>query len=210
MEIHAPHGSVHSWSEIAKQLAIITAGVLIALAFEGVVAWADHRLLVREAVTNLRREIADNSRELETLFVALATEKKNLEHADDLAQMLLDHKKIEGNSLSLNMNGAELSDASRKTAEVTGAFGYMDYADVEKYAAIYGLQEQFNRLQARANENFLSALAGARLLADSAPPDPVQVQQWKAQIGLGGATLFIEEQLGRQLQKRYKAELEAR
>ena len=210
MEIHAPHEPVHSWKELSKQLAIITAGVLIALAFEGVVSWIDHRLLVREAVGNLRREIADNSRELEKLFAELATEQKNLEHADDLAQMLLDHKKIERASLSLSFNGAELSDASRKTAEVTGAFGYMDYADVERYSSIYGLQERFNRLQDRSNENFLSALAGVRLLDDSAPRDPAQVQQWKAQIALGGATLYIEEQMARQLQKRYQAALEAR
>jgi hypothetical protein len=160
MEIRASHETVQSWRELAKQLAIITAGVLIALAFDGVVSWIDHRLLVREAVGNLRREIADNSRELDKLFAELATERKNLEHADDLAQMLLDHKKIEHASLSLNFNGAEL--------------------------------------------------AGVRLLEDSAPPDPVQVQQWKAQIGLGGATLFIEEQMARQLQKRYQAALEGR
>ena len=59
MEIHAPHEPAHSWREVTKQLAIITAGVLIALAFEGVVSWFDHRILVREAVGNLRREIAD-------------------------------------------------------------------------------------------------------------------------------------------------------
>jgi hypothetical protein len=210
MEIHAPHEPIHSWKEVTRQLAIITAGVLIALAFEGIVSWFDHRILVREAVANLRREIADNSRELEALFVGLATEQKNLEHADELAQMLVDRKKIEHASLGLNFRGAELSDASRKTAEVTGAFGYMDYADVEKYAAIYGLQERFKFLQDRANENFMSALAGVRLLTDSAPPDPVQVQQWKAQIGLGRATLFIEEQLARQLQKRYQETLGGR
>jgi hypothetical protein len=28
MEIHASHGTVHSWREMAKQLAIITAGML--------------------------------------------------------------------------------------------------------------------------------------------------------------------------------------
>jgi hypothetical protein len=88
MEVHAAHGPVESWREIAKQLAIITAGVLIALAFEGIVAWVDHWMLVREAVTNLRREMADNSRELDGLVVDLAAEKKNLEHADELAQML--------------------------------------------------------------------------------------------------------------------------
>jgi hypothetical protein len=209
MEIHASHEPIRSWKEVSKQLAIITAGVLIALAFEGVVSWIDHRLLVREAVANLRREIADNSRELEKLFAGLATEQKNLEHADELAQMLIDRKKVERETLNLGLHGAELSDASRKTAEVTGAFGYMDYADVEKYAAVYGLQEQFDRLQERAHENFMSALAGVRLLTDS-QPDPVQVQQWKAQIGVVGTTLFIEEQLAHQLQKRYQAALEAR
>jgi len=206
MEIHAPHGPVHSWKEMTGQLAIITAGVLIALAFEGVVSWIDHRLLVREAVANLRREIADNSRELEKLFVELETEQKNLGHADEVAQMLIDRKKIDNQTLSLNFHGAELRDASRKTAEVTGAFGHMDYADVEKYAAIYGLQERFNHLQDRTNENFMSALAGVRLLTE-AQPDPVQVQQWKAQIGVVGTTLFIEEQLARQLQKRYQEAL---
>jgi len=206
MEIHAPHEPVHSWKEMTGQLAIITAGVLIALAFEGVVSWIDHRLLVREAVANLRREIADNSRELEKLFVELATEQKNLGHADEVAQMLIDRKKIEHETLSLNFHGAELRDASRKTAEVTGAFGHMDYADVEKYAAIYGLQERFNRLQDRTNDNFMSVLAGVRLLTE-AQPDPAQVQQWKAQIAVGGATLFVEEQLARQLQKRYQEAL---
>jgi len=180
--------------------------VLIALALEGVVSWLDHRLLVREAVANLRREIADNSRELEKLFVELETEQKNLGHADEVAQMLIDRKKIDNQTLSLNFHGAELRDASRKTAEVTGAFGHMDYADVEKYAAIYGLQERFNRLQDRTNENFMSALAGVRLLTE-AQPDPAQVQQWKAQIAVGGATLFVEEQLARQLQKRYQEAL---
>ena len=49
MEIHAPHEPVHSWREVIRHLTIITGGVLIALAFEGVVAWADRRILVREA-----------------------------------------------------------------------------------------------------------------------------------------------------------------
>jgi hypothetical protein len=210
MEIHAPHETAHSWREVTRQLAIITAGVLIALAFEGIVSWFDHRILAREAVANIRREIADNARELEGLFVNIAQEKKSLEHAAAIAQMLLDHKKLEHESLNLDFHGAELGDASRKTAEVTGAFGYMDYADVEKYAAVYALQERFHRLQERVSENFINASGGIRTLTDAEKPDTLQLQQWKAQIGVGLATLEWEEDIGRQLQKRYQATLEGR
>ena len=135
MEIHAPHGSAQSWREIFKQLAIITAGVLIALALDGVVCWFDHRKLVREALNNLRqRDRRQRHGRFKELFANIAKESKNLEHADELAQMLLDKKKIEHMSLNLEFHGAEVKDASRTTAEVTGAFGYMDYADVERIA----------------------------------------------------------------------------
>jgi hypothetical protein len=70
MEIHAPHASAQSWREVFKQLAIITAGVLIALALDGVVSWFDHRKLVREALNNLRSEMADNVREVQGFLPA--------------------------------------------------------------------------------------------------------------------------------------------
>jgi len=210
MEIHAPHEPIHSWREVTRQLAIITAGVLIALAFEGVVSWFDHRILVREAVANLRREIADNARELEGLFGNIAQEEKNLAHADEIAQMLLDHKKLEHVSIDLEFHGAELKDASRKTAEVTGAFGYMDYAEVEKYASVYGLQEQFHRAQERMIESFVGAFSGVALLNDPERASAQQVEQWKAHIAVTLATLVVDEQVGRQLQKRYRETLGGR
>src|SRR4249920_4018096 len=124
MEIHPPHGPARSWSDVFGQLTIITAGVLIALLFEGAVAWLEHRKLVREATRNLRSEMAENAREVEALFASIVKQRRNLEHADDLAQMLLEQKKIENEKLDLVFNSAELKDASRTTAEVTGAFGY--------------------------------------------------------------------------------------
>ena len=158
MEIHPPHGPARSWSDVFGQLTIITAGVLIALALDGAVAWLEHRKLVREATTNLRNEMAENVREVEGLFVNIVKERQNLEHADELAQMLLDQKKIENLTLELEFHGAELKDASRTTAEVTGAFGHMEYAEVERFAAVYGLQTAFNRAQERTNESFVTTL----------------------------------------------------
>src|SRR5262245_44219273 len=123
MEAHAPERPVHTLSDLFRQLSIITVGVLIALAFDGMVAWVEHRRLVSEALGNLHSEIAENVRELEGLFANIVKERRNLEHADELAQMLLDQRKIESATLNLEFHGAELKDASRTTAEVTGAFG---------------------------------------------------------------------------------------
>ena len=90
MEIHAPDHPIAGWRDIAKHLAIITAGVLIALAFEGMVAWTDHRMLVREAKTNLVEEIRGNRKELEALFASIEREQAQMERADALAQEVLD------------------------------------------------------------------------------------------------------------------------
>jgi hypothetical protein len=208
MEIHPPHGPARSWSDVFGQLTIITAGVLIALALEGAVAWLEHRKLVREATTNLRNEMAENVREVEGLFINIVKERRNLEHADDLAQMLLDQKKVENEKLELVFHGAELKDASRTTAEVTGAFGYMEYAEAERFAAVYGLQTAFNRAQERTNESFVTTLAGVSLLTSPGKADPGEVRQWKSRIALTLAALTVEEQIGQQLVKRYTQALE--
>jgi hypothetical protein len=210
MEIHTPHEPVQSWPDVMRHLAIITAGVLIALALEGVVAWADHRLLVREAADNLRREITDNAHELEGLFAHIAQERTNLEHADEVAQGLLDRKPLSDATLTIAYNNAELKNAGRTTAEVTGAFGYMAYAEVEKYASIYGLQEQFNRAQDRVGDTVVSAFSSAALLKRPEQADAQQLQQWQGQIRAALGALTIEEQLGQALQKRYRKVMEDR
>ena len=158
MGIHPPHEPARSWRDVFGQLTIITAGVLIALALDGAVAWLEHRKLVREATTNLRNEMAENVREVEGMFVNIVKERQNLEHADELAQMLLDRRKIENLTLNLEFHGAELKDASRTTAEVTGAFGHMEYAEVERFAAVYGLQTAFNHAQDRTSESFVATV----------------------------------------------------
>jgi len=122
--------------------------------------------------------------------------------------MLLDRKKIEHMSLNLEFHGAEVKDASRTTAEVTGAFGYMEYADVERIASVYGLQTAFNRAQERANEHFVTAFAGVSLLANPDQADAERVKQWRSEIVLTLAALTVEEQIGQQLVKRYNEALE--
>src|SRR5437868_10040040 len=125
MEIHTPDHLPETWKETVKHLALIAAGVLIALAFEGVVAWSDHRLLVREAKANLIEEIRNNRKELEGQLANIARERDEFDHADQIGQELLDRGKLDKFDLGLNWHFAELKNAAVTTGQITGAFGYM-------------------------------------------------------------------------------------
>jgi hypothetical protein len=210
MEIHAPDHPPSTWKETGKHLAIITAGVLIALTLEGAVSWVDHRMLVREAVANLNAELRNNKKELDGLFANLKKEQKQLEHADEVAGVLLAHKPISTLELELESHGAELRNAAVTTGQITGAFGFMDYGDVRRYADIYDLQAQFMRLQEREGQHFLDVWGFVRRIASADRPADDAIQRWRAQIDVAFVGVVDREQLGRQLQKRYDETLAGR
>src|ERR1700730_558037 len=204
MEIHAPDHPIAGWKDAAKHLAIITAGVFIALALEGIVSWADHRLLVREATSNLIAELRTNKKELDGLFANVEQERAQLEHADEVAGLLLAHKPLEHITIALVSHGAELKNAAVTTGQITGAFGYMEYSDVRRYADVYDLQAQYCRRQDREGQRFSDVLAFVRRIAAPGAPNAEALERWKSQIDVAFAGLTSREQLGRQLQKRYE------
>lgn len=203
MEIHAPDRPITGWSDAAKHLAIITFGVLIALALEGTVSWADHRMLVREAKANLIAEISINRKELDGLFANIERERKELEAADRVAQVLIAHGELGQMALSLSWNFAELKNAAVTTGEITGAFGYMDYAEVKHFADAYDLQAQFMRSQERQMQEFQTVFAFIRRITPETPPSTASAEDWRGRIGGALAGLTFQEELGRALLKRY-------
>lgn len=204
MEIHAPDHPITGWKDTVKHLAIITAGVLIALALEGIVSWADHRLLVREAKANLMEEIRSNKQELEaSLFASIERRQKELAHADRIAQKVLDRTKLENDNLDLSWNVAELKNAAVTTGQITGAFGYMDYDTVKRFAAVYDLQAQFMRLQERHMQNLQTIIAFTPRLVGPTPPPAPSIEEWRGRLADAIAGLGFQEQYARALAKRY-------
>lgn len=203
MEIHAPDGPITSWRQTVKHLAIITAGVLIALTLEGIVSWFDHRMLVREAVANLTEEIRSNRKELNGMLEGLDKERKQLEHADDIAEALLNHKAQEKFELSLNENSAELKNAAVTTGQITGAFGFMDYGAVSRYASVYDFQAQFMRMQERDGQAFQAVLSFIPRISGSSTPSPASLEDWRGRIYAAMTAVGIRQQTGRQLLARY-------
>jgi hypothetical protein len=209
MEIHAPEHPPASWRETGKHLAIITAGVLIALTLEGLVSWIDHRLLVREAVANLTAELRNNKKELDGLFASLEKQSGQLEHLDEIANELAKGPIAHGEA-RLDLLGVELKNAAVTTGQITGAFGYMEYEQVRRYADVYDLQAGFMRLQEREGQHLSDVLAFVGHIDDSDRQTAEALARWKSQIDVARAGVFLRQQLGRQLQKRYDEILAAR
>jgi hypothetical protein len=205
MEIHAPHGPVVTWKEAAIHLAIVTVGIVIALSFEGLLEWSHHRNLVREAKTNLTTEIRQNQKELDRFMAKLPSMAERFRHGlailNDLPtqrQEAAELFRAGSTSVMYGFDLAELRTASRTTAEITGAFGLMDYRDAEIYAAVYDRQQLFTRTQNQAVDNGTAAFALGQSL-DFGKPSPDELEGLKRQLRLTIGSLSTEEEFARAL-----------
>lgn len=203
MEIHAPEGHVQSFRDVAVHLAIVTAGILIALGLEQTVEWYHHRELAAEARANILSEIRDNRKELESFLAKVPESRRNHLGAVGLIDKYLAHGTSADNQLNLGTGIAEIRDTAWTTAQTVGALNYMPYGEVQKFASAYRLQQQFLRLQDRAVD---AVVAAAAVFAEGQDPGKLS----KADLTLererildSVAQMVAETQLAEGLDKTY-------
>jgi hypothetical protein len=211
VDIHPPH-AIHSWKDFGIQLVTITAGVLIALSLEGVRESIRDRALVREARENIHREISDNKRELDGELQAMPDRTKKIDTALRFANELLKTRHTEIHQVELGLSFPELSTASWQTAERTGALAHMDYAEVQKYAALYTFQSLLTEQHRRALD-MLSAAIGIVTMTMSDDDGPskasaADLERFREQVISLRSLLFVEEQMTHAASERYKKALE--
>jgi hypothetical protein len=209
MDIHAPEHPIRSFKDILVHLAIVTTGIPIALSLEGLLEWNHQRHLVREARENLRSEVKDNRMELANQLAFMPDiQKGHRKILRWLAQSSQVRKNTSQVSFSLTFRRAELSHTSWTTAQVVGALSLMRYSEVKRAADLYELQEEFGRLQSRAEDATISALT----FFETGEGDPtkasdadVEAETRKVKESL--AALAVQHQIGVVLIKRYDAYL---
>jgi hypothetical protein len=158
MDIEPPHGPIETWRDFFVHLVIITLGLLIALALEGIVGYIHERHLVHEANTNITSEMRDNQKEAEDSVKAAAQYQQDMKHLIALMEQMKGGQKLSG-SVNITFEKADLNTASWKTAAATGAIGYMRYRELKRYEDIYGLQGDFELAQARAMDSWANVYA---------------------------------------------------
>jgi len=203
MEIHAPEGHIQSLRDVAIHLAIVTAGILIALGLEQTVEWFHHRELAAEARENILSEMRDNKKELDSYLGRIADARKNHLGSVRVIDDYLAHGKSDSKSLSIGVSIADIRDTSWTTAQTIGALNYMPYAEIKKYASIYGLQQQFARLQDRTMD---SVVASVSMFAENKGPDKLsraELETERAKLLDTVAQITAETQIATALDKAY-------
>jgi len=206
VDIHPPH-AIHSWKDFGLQLLTITAGILIALSLEGIRESLHNRGLVREARDNIRREIADNQKELDGELRGMPTQQQRLDAALTFANEMIGggHSAIQ--TLEINVSNAALRSASWQTADRTGALAHMDYGEVQKYASTYAGQDLYAMIQRRMFDQAASALA-IMSAGDPTKASRGDIEQFRRQVLELRGEVYILEQLGKSLGEGYRKALE--
>lgn len=139
MDVHPPHGGIHSWRDFFVHLIVITLGLLIALGLEGIVEWGHNRHLVHTAEANLTAELQENRKTLAGDLRFLNAAQKQFQ--SDLA-ILSSFKGTNHATGELRFNWTWNGPASAAwdTARNTGAVALMNYDSAERYSSIYSQQ----------------------------------------------------------------------
>lgn len=164
LDVHEPEGEVRGWRGLLTHLFVITLGLLIALALEGGVEWMHHKHVAREARAKLRTEFTDNQATIEQALQAIAGEQKQAEK--NLAAF--DQIKAAGSAEALvfDMHGWLLARSGWDTARETGAFEYMDYEQVDTWAQLVALEDEFMKHEDQLSHDYArGGMVAARLHA---------------------------------------------
>ncbi len=204
MDIHPPMKPVESLKEFGMHLLIVTLGILIALSLEGLLEWRHHRELAEEARTNIMNEIRDNEKGLNDFLKAAPAISKNQTGVLDVLEDVLAHGKSNKKVPPFGSTLAELNNTSWTTAQTVGALGFIPYAEVKEYAGVYQLQDEFLRLQTRAEDAYVSAIA---LFSQNNDPNNLLragLETERDRILNSVTMLTAETQIGEVLDKMYK------
>lgn len=207
MEIHAPEHPILTWKQFLVHIGTVTIGILIALSLEALIERNHQHHLVTEARENIRTELEDNERELANHLNASG---KLREQQLTILRWIGDVQsqgKSSIKALAIGANRADLSNTSWLTAQTVGALALMNYAELKRYAEVYQLQDEFQRLQTRAQDAAVDAMTVFNTAADpeKLPAPTLALEKTRVESSL--TALTVKDQFGSELQKRYAAYL---
>ena len=198
IEVHAPHERINGFRDFLLHLLTITIGLLIALGLEAFATHIEHNHLRDEAEGTLKRELADNRKDVASTMAQIARDKENLVAADKYLKM-----QSPKGSLTLQFNMSTLNNASWSTASATGALSFMDYLRVEQFANAYQRQADFLALQNRTFGDFLNMESHVTYALDLKKPDSPAVEEAKREVALTMGQLQAMQQVGKALDGAY-------
>ena len=203
LDVHPPHEKMHGFKDFLLHLLTITIGLLIALGLEGYAEHWRQRELKKDADTKLRQEIRDNAQEIVLVHNANASEQENLKRIVDFLNARKKNEPYDTHQLRLDFTMGGLKSASWKTAAATGALGFMEYDQVQRYSAVYQLQDKYSTLQDQTIDEFLQLQSYVIFGFDTEKITPVDAGAAERNTRRALAHLTAMDQVGTALSREY-------
>jgi hypothetical protein len=203
LDVHVPHEKIHGMRDFFLHLFTITIGLLIALSLEGCVEWQHHRHLVREAEAALHDEIENNAKQVANIRQQVQNHRTQLDQDLAVLAQMRTHAGVH-DTLSLGFSMQSFDDVSWKTAQTTGAFAYMPYADAREFSDIYSAQDELYKAQQQVVEDVMRAAAPVVTLPKDVQPGPSGIDEMTTRIGMVEMRLSLVDSLINSLQKSYQ------
>ena len=183
LDVHAPHGRSEGFRDFLIHLLTITIGLLIALGLEGCVEWQHHRSLVREAEEGMRGEIQQNLGTVDSLRKQIADQQKQLDSDLDVLGDMRLHPEAKHGELSFSFGMRSFNDVAWKTAQSTGAMGYMPYQIAHTYSDIYDTQREVYEAEKLVVTDVIKAASFPSTQKEDWRPTPLQIDELTDRIG---------------------------
>lgn len=203
LDVHFPHGKLHGLRDFLLHLFTITVGLLIALGLEGCVERLHHRHLVHEAETGMQREIAGNAKGMPALRQQVSSERKELEANLAVLQAIKDAPAARHDKFSVTFRMQSFDDVTWKTAQTTGAFALMPYADANSYSTIYSTQAEVDREQREIVTDLMRVGSFVITEKPDEQPTAAQIEVMKQQIGMVQFRLLLLSSFLDNLERQY-------
>ncbi len=160
IDVHSPTEPVHGWRDFLLHLLTITIGLGIALSLEGCVEWRHHRHLVHEAEASLQGEIKTNAGNIAGALDDVRKEQATLKGDVEILQRIIANPKVKNyEEFTVGLRVRTFEDVSWKTAQSTGALGYMPYEQAHEYANLYSQQDEIYVAEQQAVRDTVVAVA---------------------------------------------------
>ena len=173
LDVHAPHGAVHSWKDFFIHMAAISVGLLIAIGLEQTVEYAHRLHQLDKARRELTTELEDNRKQLEKNLAAAQQIKAQLDTNMALLRSFQSAHKPIGRQLVYDARVFWPVDGPWQVVKQNGSLGLMPSAELYRYTYIHegiaAIMEALTELAARMS--VASAIAKRAPEGDFTPPD---------------------------------------
>jgi hypothetical protein len=210
LDVHPPHEKMHGFKDFLLHLLTITIGLLIALGLEGYAEHWKQRELKKDADTKLRQEIRDNGQEIALIHNATASEQANLKGIVDFLSARKKNEPYDTRQIRIYFTVGDLKSASWKTAAATGALGFMEYDQVQRYSVVYQLQDKYSALQEQTIDEFLQLQSYFIFGLDPEKITPVDAGSAELDARRALAHLTAMDQVGTALASEYDVVLKSK